>query len=117
MLFAFLIALAHNTVHHSHDAMYPHEIFHEQEAPHFELSDLFSGLNHFGSNLAYTKLTKKITNRVNLNHKVDNLFNCINVKSISNTKPIHLCIRDNPDLYKTENTHVYSLRGPPILIS
>ncbi len=113
MLFALSFALSHDIIPHSHEEEHSQGMNSEHEPPHFELSDIFSRFSHMGNNLTFALLTKQLKNNLYLN--TAGVFNYINIKYLPDTKPIHLCIRDNPDLISAETIQVYSLRAPPFL--
>lgn len=121
MLFALLIVQAHGIIQHEHDHALEEAkgkgISHEEESTHFELSDIFSNFHHSGNHLTFSKAINKHLSSKTKFFKAENIFQCLNIKIIYHTKPIRNCIRDNPDLYNSEITHIYSLRAPPLLIS
>ncbi len=115
MLFALSIAQAHNIIPHIHEEVHSQVIQNDHESPHFELSDIFSRFSHLGNTLTFAHITKILKN--NLNYTITFAFHYTNIKLLPDTKPIQLCIRENPDLCNSEVNQTFSLRAPPFLIS
>ena len=115
MMFALSFAQSHNIVPHSHEDEHSQEMQDDHESSHFEFSDEFIRFNLSGYNITFAQFTKELKN--NLILKVAYAFSFINIKQLPDTKPIHLCIRDNYGLYNSETSFFYTLRAPPFLIA
>lgn len=119
MLLAFLMVLAHDIVPHSHEEEEHRQlIYHEHEALHFDISDIFSQFRHFGNKPIYTHIIKKVfEGRNNILVKSETLFDVTGFDISSITLSLIPSIRDNPDILLTEVHRLFSLRAPPFLIS